>query len=29
MLTFEATIYLMCVFTSVLCVWLLTTAFVR
>jgi hypothetical protein len=27
MLTFEAAIYLLCIFTSGLCAWLLTTAF--
>ena len=29
MLTFEAIIYLLCVLTSLLCAWLLTTAFLR
>ena len=29
MLTFEAIIYLLCVFTSSLCAWLLITAFLR
>jgi hypothetical protein len=29
MLTFEAAIYLLCIFTSALCAWLLITAFVR
>ena len=29
MLTFEAVIYLLCVFTSVICAWLLVSAYLR